>query len=130
MKHDTEENKHLHSYETHSEDEEYIKKFDGFKPKFSGIPEGYFPNTWGNVSLIYLLLALLYCFSAGIFAFLLWLLFLDTVTVPWIFAGIGFVYVCIVLGSIFIGGTMRGDLEKKYMQSALEQQNAKAGAAL
>lgn len=110
---------HTSSGNNSLEDEEYIKKYDGYKPRFTGIPEGYYPNTWGNIILILCLLGLLYCFAAGIFAFNLWLLFVNTITVPWVYAGIGFGYTIFVIGAIFIGQTKRNELERKFMDDAL-----------
>jgi len=51
------------------------------------------------------------------------LLFIDTVTVSWVYAGIGAVYVMLVIFLIFVGGTMKSKLEKKYMEEALTKQN-------
>ena len=102
------------------EEEEYTRKFDSYRPKFVGIPKGEFPNSWGNVILIYALLGILYLVSAGIFALFLWILFLDTYNVTWIYAGIGLLYAVVIIIMIFYGQTIRSKLEKQYMQEALE----------
>ncbi len=120
------------------EEEEYARRYDAYRPKFKGIPEGYYPNTWGNIILIWVLIGCLYIFSGGLFAFLLWLLFLDTTAVSWIYAGIGGVYVAVVIGLIFIGQTMKNKLEKQAMEEALKKQreqekeyfSAKQGTAI
>jgi len=105
------------------EEEEYVKRYDAYRPKFQGIPEGYYPNTWGNIILIWSLLAVLYIIAAGLFALFLKLLFIDTVAVSWVYAGIGGVYVMAVIFLIFVGQTMKSRLEKKYMEEALSKQN-------
>jgi len=128
----SEENRRLHQLtESHNrsdsvEDEEYIKRYDAYKPKFQGIPEGYYPNTWGNILLIIALLACLYVIAAGLFALFLKLLIIDTVTTSWVYAGVGGVYVFVVIGLIFVGQTMRRKLEKQYMEEALNRQNEMA----
>ena len=128
----SEENRRLHQLtESHNrsdsvEDEEYIKRYDAYKPKFQGIPEGYYPNTWGNIILIIALLACLYVIAAGLFALFLKLLIIDTVTTSWVYAGVGGVYVFVVIGLIFVGQTMRRKLEKQYMEEALNRQNEMA----
>ena len=124
----TEENKRLHLTESHNrsdsaEEEEYIKRYDAYKPKFQGLPEGYYPNTWGNIFLIICLFACLYCIAAGLFALFLKLLLLDTSATSWAYAGVGCGYVFLVISLIFIGQTMRRRLEKKYMEEALAKQN-------
>jgi len=105
------------------EEEEYVKRYDAYRPKFQGIPEGYYPNTWGNVILIWSLLGLLYIIAAGLFALFLKLLFIDTTAVSWVYAGVGGIYVLLVVFLIFVGGTMKSRLEKKYMEEALAKQN-------
>lgn len=112
--------KHLASPDTLDENSEYERKFDTYRPKFVGIPEGEFPNSWGHVIFIYALLGILYIISGAVFAFFLWLLFLDTNNVSWIYAGSGFIYAVVMIILIFYGQNVRGGLEKKYMQEALE----------
>ena len=114
--------------ESHADEDEYVKRFDAYRPKFEGLPEGYYPNTWGNVFLIWFLIFLVYCLTAGLFALFLWLLFLNTVAVSWIYAGCGGVFAWFVIGAIFVGQTKRNKLEKQYMQEALDRQNANAQA--
>jgi len=115
------ENRSSGSFE---EEQEYVKRYDAYRPKFQGIPEGYYPNTWGNIILIWVLIGLLYVLAGGLFAFFLWLLFLDTTAVSWIYAGCGAVYVGLVITLIFVGQTMKNKLEKQYMEEALKKQRA------
>ena len=52
---------------TQIEEDAYLRKFDSYRPKFKGLPEGYFPNTWENVWLIILTIIGVYVVLAGFF---------------------------------------------------------------
>jgi len=100
---------------------EYVRAYDAHKPKFVGIPEGYYPNTWGNVGLIWLLLISIYAICAGLFAFFLWLLLLNTRTVTWVFFGVFVGYVFLIILLILIGQMNRRRLEKEFIEKALKE---------
>jgi hypothetical protein len=106
---------------------EYNRRYDAHRPKFKGIPEGYYPNSWGNVLIIWLSIILIYGICTGIFALFLWLLLSNPVTVTWVFFGCFIGYVLLIIGLILIGTMNRKRLEREYIEKALKT-NADAEA--
>jgi hypothetical protein len=100
---------------------EYVRTYDAHKPRFKGIPEGYYPNTWGNVALIWLLLIGIYAICAGLFALFLWLLLLNTTTTTWVYFGVFVGYAFMIILLILIGQMNRRRLEKEFIERALKE---------
>lgn len=119
------EKKHLKSFETQMEDDEYNKRYDTYRPRFVGIPDGWFPNTWGNIVKAWALVLSSDALGCCLFALLLYLFFQNTKLLCWIMVGVGVCYASFVIIMIFIGQTMRPALEKKYMAEALAEEAAR-----
>ena len=102
---------------------EYRQKYDSHRPRFKGLPEGFYPNTWANVVLIWVLVFVVYAICAGIFALFLYLLLLNPPTVTWIFFGCFIGYAFLILVLILYGTMNRRKLEKEYIEKALAQYN-------
>mmetsp|Transcript_3873 Transcript_3873/g.3298 ORF Transcript_3873/g.3298 Transcript_3873/m.3298 type:complete len:122 (+) Transcript_3873:75-440(+) len=103
------------------EQDVYVPKYDAYKPKFKGLPDGYFRNSWGNVIIIILLWFFIHGVATGLFSLCMALLNINTVTVSWIFFAIFMVYIATIILCIFVGETKRKKLQANYIKEALAQ---------
>lgn len=92
------------------EGENYVQTFDTHKPKFVGLPDGYYRNSKGNIVRIILMWLFVHGIATGLFALCLALLNLNTKTVSWVFTGIFLAYIATILLCIYCGESKRKEL--------------------
>ena len=103
-------------------DEYYAPKFDSYKPNFRGIPPNYYPNTWGNVLLIWFLIFSVWALCAGIFAGLVeWGLY-DSTSALWTFFGVFCLFVLLLIIGTYMGSQLRAKKEKQLIEQKLKEQ--------
>ena len=102
----------------------YERRYNTHRPKFKGRPADYYPNTWGNVILIWILIISNYVLWFGLFAgFVAFLIYCGEAAV-WTYFGVWVFYVTFILLIVYRGSKVRAKTEKRMIEEKVKQQKA------
>lgn len=102
----------------------YKRGFGAYKPKFQGIPEGYYPNSFGNIIVIIILCFTTYAECIGLWVALIFWAFEDTATYVYVWCGLTLFYILVVVCWMIYGGKMRVVREKAMIQEKIQLEQA------
>lgn len=100
----------------------YNRPMGGFKPKFEGVPDDYYPASWGDIVLMVLFVVFVVLGSLGIMiGFLYWEMAsgISSFVLVWTMVLIGFMVIIFI--GIFVGGRARIKNERVMIQQKLAE---------
>jgi len=102
----------------------YERKYNTHRPKFRGRPADYYPNTWGNIFLIWFVILINYALWVGLFAGFIAFLINCHEAAVWTYFGVWVFYVLFVLLVVYKGSKVRAKTEKRMIEEKVKQQKA------